>query len=305
MDRKLLAHRIATRKHLIPRRLPRLLQPDAIRLRYFTKIRKTLIADLRRLVLAEFSHDKLQALAAKGAAARGVKQDAAPEADDVGEILDEIRDRLTDKWSREKFTSLVQPFASDTANFHAGQMNRQLESIAGVDVVGNEPWLRDVLGAFTRENVALIKSIPEQTLGEIEKMLTGSIADGDRWENMAEELEGRLGVAQSRANLIARDQVGKLYGDLNRVRQTDLGFDRYIWRTMRDNRVRPEHEDRDGLTFEWASPPAGGPESGGNPGEAIQCRCYAEPDLAHLLESEGIDPSGIAGLEPAAEPEAA
>lgn len=272
-------------------------------MRYFTRIRKTLIADMRRLVLGAFTPEVLQRLAAKGQAARGVKADAAPEADDVGEILDDIRDRLTDKWTREKFTALVQPFASDTAKFHAGQMNKQLEAIAGVDVVGNEPWLRDVIGAFTRENVALIKSLPVQAFADIEKTLTGSMADGDRWENMAEDLEQRLGVSQSRANLIARDQVGKLYGDLNRVRQTDLGFDRYIWRTMRDNRVRDEHEERDGLTFEWENPPPGGPESGGHPGEAIQCRCYAEPDLAHLLDSEGVDSSGIAGLEPSAEPE--
>jgi SPP1 gp7 family putative phage head morphogenesis protein len=286
----MLAHRIAMRRPAIPKRLPRQLQPDAIRLRYFAKIRKTLIADMRawinRLLVPE-----LPKLAAKGQAARGVNAEAKADAADdldVGEILDEIADRMAAKWTREKFVDLVQPFAQDTAQFQAAQLNKQLEALVGVDVIGTEPWLGDALGAWVKENVALIKTIPVQAFGEIEKTLTASIANGDRWETMAEDLQDRLGVSESRANLIARDQTGKLYGDLNRVRQTDLGITRYTWRTMRDNRVRDEHEERDGEVFEWDGPP-----EDGNPGEPIQCRCYAEPDIGHLLESHGVDTSGL------------
>jgi len=49
---------------------------------------------------------------------------------------------------------------------------------------------------------------------------------------------------------------------------------KYIWRTRGDNKVRSEHADRDGKTFEWNDPP-----EGGNPGEAPNCRCSAEAIL--------------------------
>jgi len=45
----------------------------------------------------------------------------------------------------------------------------------------------------------------------------------------------------------------------------------YIWRTAGDGKVRGSHADRDGKTFSWDNPPAGG-----HPGEAPNCRCTAE-----------------------------
>jgi hypothetical protein len=48
--------------------------------------------------------------------------------------------------------------------------------------------------------------------------------------------------------------------------------ERYIWRTVRDAHVRPAHAAREGKVFRWSNPP-----QGGNPGEAPNCRCWAEP----------------------------
>lgn len=45
----------------------------------------------------------------------------------------------------------------------------------------------------------------------------------------------------------------------------------YIWRTQGDGKVRSEHAEREGKTFSWDSPP-----DGGHPGEAPNCRCWAE-----------------------------
>ena len=46
---------------------------------------------------------------------------------------------------------------------------------------------------------------------------------------------------------------------------------RYIWRTHRDDKVRPEHAVREGLIFSFSNPP-----HDGNPGEQNNCRCWAE-----------------------------
>ncbi|QJE73761.1 minor capsid protein [Aerophototrophica crusticola] len=55
----------------------------------------------------------------------------------------------------------------------------------------------------------------------------------------------------------------------------------YVWRTMRDERVRPSHAERDGKVFRWSDPP-----QGGHPGEASNCRCWAEPVEAPVEEPE-------------------
>ena len=76
--------------------------------------------------------------------------------------------------------------------------------------------------------------------------------------------------AEKHVRLIARDQVSKLNGQLNRARQVSAGIEKFVWRTQRDPRVRDAHEAIDGGVFSWTD---GAPEIG-FPGEPIQCRCY-------------------------------
>ena len=54
---------------------------------------------------------------------------------------------------------------------------------------------------------------------------------------------------------------------------------KYIWHTQEDDKVRPWHADRDGEIFDTDDPP-----EDGNPGEAENCRCWAEP-----IEEENKD----------------
>jgi SPP1 gp7 family putative phage head morphogenesis protein len=66
---------------------------------------------------------------------------------------------------------------------------------------------------------------------------------------------------------------------VNRARQTELGVKQYTWRTSLDERVRPEHQEREGEVFSWAKPP-----KDGHPGQPINCRCTADPDLSAILD---------------------
>ena len=72
-----------------------------------------------------------------------------------------------------------------------------------------------------------------------------------------------------------------LNGQLTKERQTDLGVEQYIWRTVGDERVREEHEILDGEVFSWDNPP-----EPGQPGDDYQCRCTAEPILPEFVAFE-------------------
>ena len=61
-------------------------------------------------------------------------------------------------------------------------------------------------------------------------------------------------------------------GAINQLRQEELGVESYIWRSQDDAKVRDLHAGYDDQAFRWDSPP-----EGGHPGEAFNCRCYAEP----------------------------
>jgi len=63
-------------------------------------------------------------------------------------------------------------------------------------------------------------------------------------------------------------------GLINQLRQEDLGIVQYIWRSQDDAKVRDSHAAYDDRVFRRDSPP-----EGGHPGEAHNCRCFAEPVL--------------------------
>jgi SPP1 gp7 family putative phage head morphogenesis protein len=180
--------------------------------------------------------------------------------------------------------------ALETNEFNREQWRKIVRSVLSIDLFQSEPWLEPKVETFVVENVKLIKSIQDQSLDRIEQQVILAIQRGDRFERIQELIEKEYNRSENRARLIARDQVGKLNGDLSRFRQTDLGVTHYIWRTAMDERVRgnplgpavppgQNHWDREGKRFAWNDPPPDG-----HPGFPIQCRCYAEPDMKQVFE---------------------
>ena len=87
-------------------------------------------------------------------------------------------------------------------------------------------------------------------------------------------------------------------GLINQLRQDDLGIEQYIWRSRDDAKVRNSHADYDDRVFRWGHPP-----TGGHPGEAHNCRCYAEPIALGLTGNVVLaDFAPTAGGLPAIDP---
>ena len=95
-------------------------------------------------------------------------------------------------------------------------------------------------------------------------------------------IDERFASMESNAELIARDQVGKLNGQLTEMTHTEMGLSRYRWRGVGDERERSSHVNVEGEIFSWDDPPLIDGERV-HPGQAIQCRCFAEPVMEDLL----------------------
>lgn len=201
-------------------------------------------------------------------------------ADKVRALMQSVNFSLEDDFSDEELASIMADVSSELSTFNRIQVHSVFKSVLGVDLLSSEPNMDEVISAFVNENVSLIKSVESQYLGEVEQVILRGLRSGVRHEEIARQLVGdsegdfvsRIGKSESRAELIARDQTNKLYGQLTEIRQRAAGIDSYIWRTALDERVRPEHAEREGEQFQWSDPP-----EDGNPGEPINCRCYAEP----------------------------
>ncbi len=173
---------------------------------------------------------------------------------------------------------------------HAREWRRVLRAAYGVNVLAREPGLRALLDAWEMNNTALIKSVPQQLVTQIQTTFTQALARGTTARELTKLVRERLGIAQGQARRIARDQVSKLNGRLSRERQQGIGVSEYVWRTAMDERVRASHRAVNGQRFAWGTPPA---SIGEEPGQPILCRCYPEavlPLLADLPPDTTIEP---------------
>lgn len=158
-----------------------------------------------------------------------------------------------------------------TADYQAKQLKKVAEALQiGFSDLPKQVTTRAEV--WVVENASLISSIKNSFADRVHQNILKAVQSGERWENLAETIKLAGQVTEARAEVIARDQIGKLYGQINADRQRAAGVLKFVWRTSRDNRVRQEHEDLEGRVFNYDDPP-----EIGLPGEPIQCRCYAEP----------------------------
>ena len=143
---------------------------------------------------------------------------------------------------------------------------------------------------WVSQNMTRVKSIDSRLMESIHYTLTENVIRAASREELRTELVStirKLGeTSEKRAILIASDQVGKLNSQLAQYEQMRQGVKSYKWVTMGDDRVRAQHEARNGHTFYWNDPP-----DGGHPGYAIRCRCIARP----CYDTDKINAKPIAG----------
>lgn len=165
----------------------------------------------------------------------------------------------------------------EIAKFNKIQFDKTKNSIFGFDIFIHESWLSDQLKLFSSQNASLIKSLPEQELERISGDIERGLQQGQRFTDIAKEIQKSYGITHRRAKLIARDQTTKLNASLTRLRQEEVGGTSYYWQTSDDERVRPTHKANDGKLFYWDKPP-----KTGHPGHDINCRCVA------IMNFEGL-----------------
>ena len=254
------------------RRLPRAARPDRIAAEY-RKALGPVVAILLDL-LAEF----LRELEREWQILPGQRTDNDQ---DVARLVKRTSDKLARAIKAESVLPIATNYGAATSDFQRAQLAKQARAAVSIDVrklAGLDRNVPKQIVSFAETNAQLITGLGQRMADDIADVVQEGVVSGSRWETIAGRLAHTGKVTESRAALIARDQVGKLFGDINKQRQTNLGVTRYVWRTVRDNRVREEHEALDGDSISWDSPP-----TDGHPGEAVNCRCYADPDFSELL----------------------
>lgn len=191
--------------------------------------------------------------------------------EDVDHIFDNIRLEFEREFTDDEAKQLAQKHGARGQGVNQGQVKAQMRSL-GINVFTESPGLTQTMEGFNRANTKLIKSLSTTAYTRMEGVVERAFREGQSTSKILATLQGEFRITKNRAKLIARDQMGKLNGQLTRERHLANGITKSVWIDAGDERVRDEHEDRNGREFDNTKG-----INGEFPGGPIACRCYASP----------------------------
>lgn len=241
-----------------------------------------LVADLRR--------EALEAVGLYGPAAIQAADEYRPDAD--GDPIPEGWPAILERLLLAIAQGMVERVARATAQLgliarrvdavNKDEFRKQVRNAWGVDIVRGEPWLAGEISAWEQRSLALVKSIPAQTVDRLRGEMADAFRQGASLAQLRKVVMERTGVSRKRAELIAVTSIAQLNSSLTECRHRAAGVTSYRWITSLDERVRPSHRARHGKTFRWDKPPADG-----HAGRAPRCRCVSQPLFPDLTEALG------------------
>ena len=166
------------------------------------------------------------------------------------------------------------------------ELNKELRKKLGI----TPKELSQFLDSWVAQNVDLVQDVGETIKKNVAQTVRMGYNKGLSWKDIVKQLtsdlDGKKGLfekLETRAALIARDQMSTLNGTLTKERMIRADIKLYRWNTAGDSRVRETHSELDGKIFSWQGKvtingityePA--PDNI-YPGSEINCRCVAEP----------------------------
>lgn len=163
--------------------------------------------------------------------------------------------------------------ANKTRKLSIQEWERVVQRTLGINLYEDyyyQNTYEDLIPKWVEENVNRIVRIPKENLNEMQTITLRDVNEGKSIRGIMRDIQDSYGTSKQHARLVARDQTGKLYGNLAKYNQTEAGCTHYIWSGVMDNRERLDHVDREGEKYSWDNPP-----DDGHPGEPICCRCVA------------------------------
>lgn len=196
--------------------------------------------------------------------------------------LRDIEDRLGDVADSAAWGSIAEESVRPIINRVSVQFENEIERIAGVTPFRQSNQLENFARGVIADQVDLIKTLPKRHFEDIEDLVFKAVDEGWSTDRLAGSIPRSGSNARFNATRIARDQTGRVTGELTKKRHNQAGLKRGVWDTIGDTRVRPDHERLNGRTFIWEE---GAGPAGIIPGEEIMCRCVAQVDFTEATSN--------------------
>lgn len=216
-----------------------------------------------------------------------IEREANSRHDDVSDLMDKIAAifntmavELERRMSKFGLYDKVQAMAKLTRKLSIKEWKRAVKSTLGVDLLDDYysgEMFRELMQKWVDDNVGLIKTIPQESLGRMRQIVMEGYRKGETTTSIVKKMQRTYSIDRRHAQLLARDQIAKLNGNIAQQQQQDAGVEEYIWSISNDSRVRESHRRLNGKRFRWDDPPVVDEKTGRrcHPGQDYECRCVA------------------------------
>lgn len=195
--------------------------------------------------------------------------------------------------------------ADEAMEFGNKEFSKALEKGIYVNMPTTAPWWNDMKKSWAEDNYTLITSNAKNYVSKINTLTEQAIINGYSHSKLKDEIKKATeSLSDKHCKLLARDQMGKLNGQINQAQMQEIGLDLYVWSTSSDDRVRDSHAVMEGILCRWDDADVCSYDNGKtwverpsnavrqHPGQDIQCRCVPltfYPELVSEIESVPMD----------------
>lgn len=169
-------------------------------------------------------------------------------------------------------------FADTIENYH-GQLIKNLKQLSIVPKL-SQYQLKSINENYIFDTRKSIKRFLDSEIIKLRRQITDYVLnEGYNTNYIAKLIKNSYARSNKNWTFIARQESNLILAEYNKTKMLEIGFDKYIWSTAMDERVRESHRALNGKMFSYNRPPVVNPLTGetANPSEQFNCRCLARP----------------------------
>lgn len=99
------------------------------------------------------------------------------------------------------------------------EWKRVVKDTLGVDLYADYytgDFFKQAIDRWVEDNVSYIKSVPEETLGEMKDVILDGYEQGKTYTSIVSDIQDRYNVSKSKAKFLARDQISTLNAQITK-----------------------------------------------------------------------------------------
>lgn len=167
-------------------------------------------------------------------------------------LASRVKRKLLKQFTNDRLERLSSRITSKVDNRNKAELYRRVENTIGIsrkELEASE-GLTYQINALTLETAQWVKKLRDETLEQWTANTLRMMAEGQSLEQIMSQFDDMVEKRKNHGKMVARTQIASFNSLTTKARAQNLGIEKAVWVTSKDERVRESHKARDGEEFE-------------------------------------------------------